>query len=118
MKFTDRWFKIPVRVYDGFSVHKAIMLEDKKLFENPEEIEKPEIPDWVKGYARIPLEEITSWIDYYSEGRETSEVATEGFDLTLVETKNLGKFECTWKRDKFEEELNKYADSQKDFRII
>ena len=110
MKYTDKWFKFPVRIYDGFSVHKAILIEDKKLAENLEDIDKPEVPDWVMGYARIPISEITSWVDYYSEGRETSDVAKEGFDLTLVETKNLGKFECVWKRDRFEEELNKYAE--------
>lgn len=110
MKYTDKWFKIPVRIYDGFSVHKAILIEDKKFAENPEDIDKPEVPDWVRGWAMIPKEEITSWVDYYSEGRETSDVAKEGFDLTLVETKNLGKFECVWKREKFEEELNKYAE--------
>lgn len=118
MKYTDRWFKFPVKIYDGFSVHKAIMIEDKKLQDNPEDIDKPEIPDWVMGYARIPVNEIQCWIDYYSEGRETSEVAEEGFDLTMVETKNLGKFECLWKREKFEKELDDYYEKSKDFPII
>ncbi len=114
MKYTDKWFKFPVRIYDGFSVHKAILIEDKKLSDNPEEVERPEEVDWVQGFARIPLYEIASWIDYYSEGRETSDVANEGFDLTMVETKTLGKYECVWKRQKFEEELNKFYDETKD----
>lgn len=118
MTYTDRYFKFPVKIYDGFSVQKAIMIEDKKFNDNPESIDKPELPDWVVGYARIPLKEIQCWIDYFSEGRETSEVAKEGFDLTMVETKSLGKFECMWKREKFEEELNKFYKETKDFPII
>lgn len=118
MRYTDRWFKFPVRIYDGFSVQKAIMVEEKKFSEDPEAIDRPETPDWVTGFVRIPLNEVECWIDYYSEGRETSEVATEGFDLTMIETKNLGKFECVWKRQKFEEELNKFYEETRDFAII
>lgn len=117
MKYTDKWFKFPVRIYDGFSVTKAIMVEDKKFQDNPGDAE-PEIPDWVEGYARIPLEQITSWIDFYSEGRETAEVAKEGFDLTMVETRTLGKFECTWKREKFEKELDNFYERTNEKPII
>lgn len=118
MKYTERFFRFPVRIYDGFSVHKAILVEEKKLNESPENVDRPETPDWVMGYARIPSSEIRYWMDYYSEGRETGDVAKEGFDLTLVETRNLGKFECTWKRERFEEELNNFYEKIKDFPIL
>lgn len=110
MKYTDKYFKFPIRVYDGFSVQKAMLIEDKKLMENPEAAEKPEVPDWVLGYAKVPVEQILCWVDYFSEGRETSDVAQKGFDLTLIETRNLGKFECVWVRTKFEDELNKFCE--------
>ncbi len=118
MKYTERYFKIPVRIYDGFSVHKAIVIEEKKLSDNPENIDRPETPDWVMGYARIPVSEIRYWMDYYTEGRETGNVADEGFDLTLVETKNLGKFECCWERKEFEKRLDEFYDKVKEFPII
>jgi len=70
------------------------------------------------GWARIPMSEIRSWMDYYTEGRLTGEVAKEGFDLTLVETKNLGKFECCWERKEFEQKLNEFYDKAKEFPII
>jgi len=112
MKYTDKWFKFPIRVYDGFSVHKALLIEDKKMMEDPESIEKPETPDWVMGYAKVPVDQILGWVDYFSEGRETSDVAKEGFDLTLIETKSLGKFECLWLRAKFEEELDRFCEKR------
>jgi hypothetical protein len=102
MKYTDGLFNSPIRIYDGFSIRKA--LRDEEHLELPQEVE------WVLGYAEIPLQEIYAMHDFFQSGRSVKEVAEEGFEGTLVMTKGLGDFICTWKRDKFKEKLNAFAD--------
>jgi hypothetical protein len=114
MKFSEGLFKFPIKVYDTLSVTKAILREDLKFKElsTEEEIdnfEEDEL-DWVRGYARIPINEIKGWTDVFAEGKNVKEVAEEGFEETMVITKTMGNFECLWKMERFEVEIDRFAE--------
>lgn len=102
MKFTDGLFEFPVRIYDGFSVRKAIKDE--------ETTDIPQNADWVLGYAEIPINEYEGCHDYFDRGRSVQEVATEGFDGTIIMTKHMGDFISVWDRKKFRDRINAFAE--------
>lgn len=117
MKYTEKFFKFPIRVYDGFSLSKAMVKEEKKFeTQDVDTIEGPEQVDWALGWVKLPYKQIVSWMDYFSEGRSTGEVAETGFDMTMIYTRDLGNFESTWKRSKFEEEINKFYENNYETR--
>lgn len=113
MTFSEGLFKFPIKVYDAFSVAKAIAKEDKKfdaaIADEIDDIE-PEETDWVLGYIRIPLQEIKAWTDIFSDGKSVKQIADTGFEETMVITKTLGNHCCLWPRKKFEEEVDKFAE--------
>lgn len=113
MTFSEGLFKFPIKVYDAFSVTKAIAKEDKKLDAAlSSEIDdlEPEPTDWVKGYIRIPVQEIKAWTDIFSDGENVKEIADKGFSETMVITKSLGNHCCLWPREKFEKELDAFVE--------
>lgn len=102
MKFTDRFFEIPVRIYDRYTAEKAETQE--KLSDAPMD------GDWVIGHAKVPLDEISTWSDYFDSVLGAEGATKEGFSDTLIFTWNVGAYICTWNKQKFEKELNIYAD--------
>jgi hypothetical protein len=102
MNFTEKYFKFPTRIYDGYSLKKAEEIE--RTTEEPVEAE------WVRGFISVKAEDILGWYDSYSKSRTPEQVTKEGFDFTVIETRSLGPVSCNWKREKFEEELNKFFD--------
>lgn len=113
MTFSEGLFKFPIKVYDAFSVAKAMVKEDKRfdsaLTDEIDDIQ-PEPTDWVVGYIRIPVQEVKAWTDIFSESRSVKEVAENGFEETMVITKTMGNYCCLWPRKKFEEEIDKFAE--------
>lgn len=105
-KFTDDFFTFPIKVYDGFSLKKAMEEEDRTNTETPVPI------DWVTGMVKIPAKDLhrIMWHDGFSRERTVKEAAEEGFDLTIVISDIWGEFVCTWSRKKFEERLNEFVE--------
>jgi hypothetical protein len=105
-RFTDDFFGFPIKVYDGFSVKKAMEAEDKETTEGPVPI------DWVSGWARLPARDLGKmmWHDGFSRERSVEDVAKEGFDVTIVVSDFHGEFVCTWTRKKFEEKINEFME--------
>jgi len=103
-KFTDDFFTFPIKVYDGFSLKKAMEEEDKDATEAPVPI------DWVAGWVKIPARDLYKmmWHDGFSRERNVKDVAEEGFDLTIVVSAVWGEFVCTWSRKKFEAKLDEF----------
>lgn len=114
MKYTEGKFGFPVKIYDGLSIMKAVMKEEKRLDQitDADDIDELELEsgDWVMGVVKIPVEEVIAWSDNPTQGKTMKEMADEGFSETKVITKTLGNFECLWKLAKFEEELDKFVD--------
>lgn len=103
-KFTEDFFSFPIKVYDGFSLKKAMEQEERDSTDEPVPI------DWVVGWVKIPVRDLPKmmWHDGFSRERKVEEVANEGFDLTIVVTDVYGEFVCTWPRKKFEDKLNEF----------
>lgn len=106
MKYTDGMITFPIRVYDQGSIMKAARVE--------EDTNTAQAADWIEGYADIPLNEIKGVFDYFSKGRDVDDVEERGFDGCLIMTNSLGEFICTWKREKFKNELNNFANKYQD----
>lgn len=105
-KFTDDFFSFPIKVYDGFSLKKALEEEDKGDTEAALPI------DWVMGWVKIPAKDLHKlmWHDGFSRERNVKDVADEGFDLTIVVSEYHGEFVSTWPRKKFEQKLDEFME--------
>lgn len=105
-KFTDDFFGFPIKIYDGFSLKKAMEEEDKEGVNVPVPI------DWIVGYVKLPARDLYKlmWHDGFSRDRTVSDVAETGFDVTTVVLEPYGEFMCTWTRKKFEEKLNEFME--------
>lgn len=102
MKYTDRFFEFPVRIYDRFETQQAI-----------EQEEKDNIPIegvWASGKAKLPFQEISSWSDYFDSDQGIDGVKEKGFEYTLIWTHNEGTYICTWKKARFEDRLNAHVE--------
>lgn len=108
MKYTEERFEFPMKIYDGFSLRKAMKKE--------EDTDVAMDGDWVEGRIKLPVEEIMGWFDTFSKGRSIDDVFKEGFDAIVVITYSMGEFECTWNKEKFEKELNTFYEKYRDNR--
>jgi len=102
MKYTNGLFTFPVRIYDGFSVRKALKRE--------EDVDVSVDADWVEGKARIPISEFKGVVDYIPRGSSIETVEQEGFDCCAVITHSMGDFICNVSQDEFEIMLNEFAE--------
>jgi len=104
-KISENFFSFPIKIYDGFSLKRAMKEEDES-----EDIDGPIAVDWVSGHVKIPASEVLKllWHDGFSRERTVKQAAEEGFDLTMVFAPNYGEFVCLWARDKFEERVEKF----------
>lgn len=109
MKYTDRFFSFPMKVYDMSPTNERLLvLQGLPPAELQAEV------DWVEGVVKLPYyiikESRMFWYEGYTRGRSPREVAKEGSDLTVVVTKDHGDFVCTWDKKKFEEKLNQFIE--------
>ncbi len=108
MKYTERYFKFPIRVYDRFSMERAEKQEE--LTESPTEGE------WREGMTAVPFEEITAWNDYFDSAQGPEGVDNEGFTTTIVWTKTQGCFMCTLPRPELEKRMDVYYEKWEAWR--
>lgn len=108
MRYTDRFFEFPIRVYDRFTAEKAE--KEEKINDVPLE------GDWAAGKARIPYDQISAWTDYFDSTQGVNGVRENGFKFTMVLTYADGAFICIWEKTKFEERLNAYAEKYERWR--
>lgn len=103
-KFTDDFFSFPIKIYDGFSLKKAMKEE--------EDTDGPVPIDWIVGQVRLPAKDLhrMMWHDGFSRDRTVSDVAENGFDMTSVVHDDYGEFMCTWPRKKFEQKLDEFME--------
>jgi hypothetical protein len=99
--FTDKFFKFPIKVYDGFSVKDSERKE--------EDMGVPVEALWYKGWAKIPVRELEKgrfyWFDAFSKG---ANVEKDGMDMTIVCFDKFGNFSCVWPRELFEKKLDEF----------
>lgn len=101
--FTDKFFKFPIKVYDGFSVKDAERKE--------EDMGVPIEATWYKGWTKIPVKELLKGRFYWYEGfSKGTDVVKDGMDMTIVYFERYGNFSCVWTRDVFEKKLNEFME--------
>lgn len=101
MIYTDRFFEFPIRVYDRYTAQKAVSDEEAQ--------NAPQEGEWIEGLVRIPYREVTVWSDYFDSVQGVEGVTKDGYDATIIWTKNEGIFICTLKKRAFEKLLNDYV---------
>lgn len=90
-KFTDAFFKIPVKVFR----------DETENFD--------ESTDSATAWARIPFDDLylCDWYEGYSIGTLGVQADSAGFDVTVIRTP-AHKYLCVWTMKEFEQELNKF----------
>ena len=105
MKYTDRFFRVPIKVYDELEITAALLKEDKQL-ENDPELVKIEEASWVQCWYEILPDDIIGYSENFS--REVGDITSALPDLTLISTKHQGQLPCLWKINKFKDKLNEF----------
>ena len=108
MKFTERFFEFPIKVYDGESLVRAA-----KINETIGENDAMEDGDWVRGMAKIAYWDLDKfyYYDNFSTGKTPEEVVEKGFDVISLCHTMYGEFEVLWKRGVFEKKLNAFTEN-------
>ena len=106
MRFSERFFRFPVKIYDGVSFRRIL---NKEL---SGEADENETPDWAQGDVKLPVDGLTEIYYYegFSPGRKPEDVINEGFDITMVFHPSFGDFECLWPFKKFEQKLDEFVE--------
>lgn len=105
MKYSEQLFKLPVIMYDGMELHKA--LEKEKDYGA-----KIDVP-FAIGELKMPIDEYKGCFDSWTRDKTIEEVSEEGkkgFNACIVMTRTLGDFLCAWRKERFEEEYDKHLE--------
>lgn len=102
MKFTDRFFKFPYKIYNEYNIDEI----EKEEKENEQKTGRlvPLPLDFVVGIKAVRLEDVMDYGEILDKEHLGCEIEGE-LPHTIVLTP-YGEFLCTWKRSKFEKELN------------
>lgn len=114
MKFTERFFKFPIRYIDEYGIAKLQeeITETKKL---PED--QPNIAS-VNSIYKLPYGEVDGWQEINPPETKFEDIAggkKEGLQCTMVYTKTHGDLLCSWNVKKFEEKLDEYHEKMTEF---
>jgi hypothetical protein len=101
LKHSETLFHFPVRIYDSYAVQRA---QQHALDKDLETVEL----EYVVGECSVPYGEIIGFHDHFKHGRRVENIAEKGFDSTKVMTRNLGDYVCSWRRERFMEEFDRY----------
>lgn len=101
MKYSERFFKFPVRVTDAYL---ADLKEKEAQLSDSRSLDIPTIDSWIK----LPYSEIEGWQEMYPPETAFEDVFSKGFQCTLVFTKSHGDILCSWDFKKFEERLDAF----------
>lgn len=102
MKYTERFFRFPVRIYDRYSSQKAE--------EQEKDLDTPMEGEWVEGYQNMPHTDISDWCDYFDSTQGVEDVKENGFMYTLVFSRKAGAYVCTLPSKEFARRLDAFVD--------
>lgn len=108
MKYTERFFKFPIRIYDGHSMYKAEKEEEKQ--ELAGQLIDPVHVDFAVGYKTLKHNSIRGWMESYTTEQGLDYVMEQGFPCTLVTTKEDETYLCNWTMAEFEEALDNFVE--------
>lgn len=110
MKYTDKFFKFPIRIYDGLEMLKAEIDEEKKLEEEDPDLTPVPI-EFLVGRKAVRIDDIIGYNETMDREHDKQEVREQGFPCTIVEIKDQGPYFCNWTFKKFEEKLNEFCEN-------
>jgi len=110
MKYTDKFFRIPVKMYDRMEIDIAELKEQQQLLEDPQ-LAKHEPASWIQCWSYILPDNIIGYDENFSREMEFDELTDKGPDITLVHT-DTHSYPCLWKISKFEQKLNEFIEQQ------
>lgn len=105
MKYSEKFFKFPVKLYLTKDVEERDELETRLGVEL--KVEKEDL-EYVVGWESVDVEDICGYGTIFSRNRTLEQVREEGFDCTLVYLKYGKEIGCSWSPKKFEEKLNQF----------
>lgn len=110
-KFMDGFFEFPIKIYDGFSLQVAERQEDSM----GTRVEA----DWIIGMARLPGNALPEmmWYEAFSRDKTVEDAEENGFDVTIIRTKNHGEFMCPWRRKELEDRLEAFIGRQQNGNV-
>lgn len=103
MYYTEGFFRVPIRIYDRYSMIKADDIEKNE--------DAPAEGDWIAGYIKIKPSDIDWWSDYYDSVQGVEGVKESGFHYTMVMTIKGDHFISVWDRKDFESNLNTFVEN-------
>lgn len=110
MRYTDKFFEFPIRIYDGMERLKVAIKQDKQLEINPDDVEEEDSP-WVRGTCAILPEHIISFNETMSFEKTIDDIIKEGEgNMTRIELKEDRVEVCAWPLKKFKEKLNAFVE--------
>lgn len=112
MKYTERFFKFPIRLYLTKDVQERYELEEKL---NIELSSDDDDLDYVIGWEHVDPDEIFGYGSVFSRNRTLEEVKEKGFDCTIVYLRNGKEIASSWSPKKFAEKLDSFYEQYEDF---
>jgi len=106
MKYTDNFFKFPIRLYDIVSLQETALAEEKHFEETKEITTLP--ANFAVGYKSLRPNDIKAFGDAYSNESNLELAMEEGFNICVVETFQGDVYECNLKTEEFEGALNEH----------
>lgn len=103
MKYTDNFFKFTYKIYNEYNIEE-VDKEEKEVAQKTGRL-VPLPFDFVVGVKAVRIDDILDYGEIMDKEHIGKQLDGE-LPHTLVLTPN-GEFLCTWKRSKFEDELNK-----------
>jgi len=115
MKYSEKFFKFPVKLYLTKDVEERDELETRLGIEL--KAESKEDLEYVVGWESVDIEDICGFGTIFSRNKTLEQVREEGFDCTLVYMKYGKEIGCSWPPKKFEEKLNNFYEKLQDERV-
>lgn len=115
MKFTDRFFKFPYKMYTRKDWDNLEKIEERNKDNNIDE-DLPEPPFSIGTKSVLP-DEIIGYETSFSYGKTIDEVNISGPDLTHVVLKNGVGLSCLWSIEEFEKNLNEFVEKLNEIEV-
>lgn len=113
MKYTDRFFKFPVKLYLTKDIDQRSDLEAKLGIELKREDNEL---DYIIGWESIDIDDICGFGTIFSRNKSLEDVRNDGFDCTVVYLKYGKEIGCSWSPKKFEEKLNQFSEKIEEYK--
>lgn len=116
MKYTEKFFKMPVRMYDVDSMINVAIKEDKAIEKGEQVVSTP--VNFAIGQKAIYTKDIKTYGESYANEHTLEDAISQGFPITVVYTYQGDEYQCSWNLKKFEEELDKFVEEQEKQALI